>query len=1253
MNKIVSFLFICLLLADLHAQNTIKIIDKDKTSTPVSPYLWGSFFEMGFGRSDLLWGELLFNRSFENTKPVSESNSWYTCYRGDVKEAKWWHSGYEEPKWYLLADGRKEEKLPLIFNNYWPSAHGKYFLQIDNRKKQTPTLLVQERIYIEKGKGYTVSGLFSSGGYLSEEKYSKESVPVTIAIYKEGDFHTPLSKTELAVNTNQFILYSSLLDATEYEGWCTYTVEVPAGGCVGIDLLSLMADDVIKGWKRESVERIKNELRPRTMRMPGGCFTSLYDWRSGIGPREERPVSYDTWWGCELLNDVGTFELVDLCEAVGAEPFFCVPVMFNNEYSAADWVDFCNNPTNAQRIAYGRTKPLNVKYWELENEPYRRFDAVTYANRCVDFAKAMKAKDPSIKIAVGNYWLFNKKFKEMLEIVGPYVDLITNRGGTPEEMRADIVILDAYNKAHGTDIKLCHTEFRAPVTRNEGNTDGLNQKDTGGEETLFNASIRWGFAMNMVEQYIAYQNMGGSFFTANYTNLSDGWGECLINTPKEGTYLNTPGVAFALLNSLDIAYPQIIEQEKENQDIVIQAAWNKRRDKLTLVVLNFSQNTQPCKIDFSQIKKSFRVRKGMKIAPQSDLSFNTLQHPEEVKVESFVPSTGKMMKLGLPGNSLIVVELQAERSHGIHVNASTGNDASIGSLAYPLKTIQAAADMAEPGDTVIVHEGIYRERVSPSRGGESEEKPIVFMAAKGENVEIKGSEVMKGWKKVNDTTWEVGIPNKFFGGFNPYAETLHGDWFERGKWCHTGEIYLNDIALMENPSLSNVLQNKGDSLLWFCKVEQDTTRLYANFGDKNPNQELVEINVRQSVFYPERPYVNYIVVNGFKLSQAATPWAPPTAEQIGLLGTHWSKGWVIENNTITHSKCVGITLGKYGDEWDNKSESEEGYVNCVKRALRHNWNREHIGGHLVRNNTVAYCGQAGIAGSLGAIFSKIKNNTVHDISTQNLFWGYEMAGIKIHAAVDVEISGNHIYRVEGGIWLDWMAQGARVTRNLLHDNRVVEVSFEVNHGPILVDNNLFLSPELAQIKLSQGMAFVHNLIVWKVWKLNNVDPRKTPYLAPHGTEIMGYHDCPCGNVSYFNNIFTRAEMTEYDDCVLPVQMEKNCYWGEAVSSGLDKNATVNSGFDADIQVIEKTDGWYLQINVPENWKDEKFRDKVSTKDLGRASIPDQSFNKENGTVIDLIEDYWGQNRKGQKKYYPGPIDFTTNGGKVMLKVYDK
>jgi alpha-L-arabinofuranosidase len=37
------------------------------------------------------------------------------------------------------------------------------------------------------------------------------------------------------------------------------------------------------------------------------------------------------------------------------------------------------------------------------------------------------------------------------------------------------------------------------------------------------------------------------------------------------------------------------------------------------------------------------------------------------------------------------------------------------------------------------------------------------------------------------------------------------------------------------------------------------------------------------------------------MSQAATPWAPPTAEQVGLIGTNWSKGWIIENNTVSDS----------------------------------------------------------------------------------------------------------------------------------------------------------------------------------------------------------------------------------------------------------------------------------------------------------------------------------------------------------------
>ncbi|WP_293709855.1 right-handed parallel beta-helix repeat-containing protein [uncultured Parabacteroides sp.] len=582
-----------------------------------------------------------------------------------------------------------------------------------------------------------------------------------------------------------------------------------------------------------------------------------------------------------------------------------------------------------------------------------------------------------------------------------------------------------------------------------------------------------------------------------------------------------------------------------------------------------------------------------------------------------------------------------------HVSVQ-GNDNNSGTLKAPFKTIDKAARVAYPGDVITVHEGTYRERIDPLRGGEKN-KPIIYQAAKGEKVEIKGSEVIKGWEKQDDRTWFVSLPNTYWGDFNPYADTIYGDWLEKGKWCHTGEVYLNNEALSETPELDRLLAGKSDTAFWYCRVNEDTTTIWANF-DCDPNKETVEINVRQSVFYPSKPYVNYIHVRGFVMSHAATPWAPPTAEQIGLIGTHWSKGWVIEDNKVSHSKCVGITLGKYGDEWDNKSESAEAFVRTTERALENNWDRDHIGSHIIRNNQISYCGQAGIAGSLGAIFSLVEGNSIFEIGMHQSFWGYELAGIKFHAAVDAVISNNHIYRTEGGIWLDWMTQGTRITRNFLHDNKVQDFSLEVNHGPVLVDNNFFLSRELSQVKLSQGIAFVNNLIAWKIWETPLVDERETPYLAPHGTSIEGLHNCPCGDVTYYNNIFTRIDMTPYDACSLPVRMGGNIFLSEAIPSEKEEFPHMNSGFDPDIRVIEKTDGWYLQMKVLEEWRKESKKSVLSTKDLPAAVIPHQSFNREDGTPIVFDLDYLENKR--QEEAYPGPVNFTADGV-CIIKIFPK
>jgi hypothetical protein len=96
--------------------------------------------------------------------------------------------------------------------------------------------------------------------------------------------------------------------------------------------------------------------------------------------------------------------------------------------------------------------------------------------------------------------------------------------------------------------------------------------------------------------------------------------------------------------------------------------------------------------------------------------------------------------------------------------AKQGNDANNGSVSKPLLTIQQAATVAMPGDVVTIHEGIYREAVNPPRGGLSDEQRIVYQAATGASVTIKGSQILKGWTLVSNDVWSICIPNNAFRG---------------------------------------------------------------------------------------------------------------------------------------------------------------------------------------------------------------------------------------------------------------------------------------------------------------------------------------------------------------------------------------------------------------------------------------------------------------------------------------------------------
>lgn len=613
--------------------------------------------------------------------------------------------------------------------------------------------------------------------------------------------------------------------------------------------------------------------------------------------------------------------------------------------------------------------------------------------------------------------------------------------------------------------------------------------------------------------------------------------------------------------------------------------------------------------------------------------------------------------------ALLLAPLAATQGNEFHV-APSGNDANTGRQAAPLRTIQRAADLAQPGDVIIVHQGVYRERITPPRGGESDQKRIVYQAAPGEKVEIKGSEVVKHWVKVQDDVWKATLPNSFFGSFNPYSDLIHGDWFDpRGRQHHTGAVYLNGDWLTEAAKLDDVLKAAGTTPLWFGQVDKDNTTIWAQFIGVDPNQQQVEINVRRTVFYPEKPGMNYITVRGFTLRDAATPWAPPTAEQVGLVGTNWSQGWIIENNVISHSICAGISLGKYGDKWDNTSaNTAEGYVQTIERALQNGWNKETIGHHIVRNNSISHCEQAGIVGSLGAAFSVVSGNVIHDIHVRKSFSGAEMAGIKFHAAIDCTIRSNHIYRTCRGLWLDWMAQGTRVSGNLFHDNAEEDLFVEVNHGPFLVDNNLFLSG-VSLLDMSEGGAYVHNLLTGKIISRPELR-RSTPYLQPHAPAIAGLRNIQGGDNRFYNNIlvgggepsavpgqpaskeFESADgfgLWVYDAREFPLQTGGNVYYHGARPYVEEVKNAVQAEIDPKVRVVEEDGNVYLHLTLGQAVQKSSAK-LVTTELLGKAKIPGLAFENPDGTPLKIDTDYFGK-RRNEASPTAGPFE---NPGAVPL-----
>lgn len=225
-------------------------------------------------------------------------------------------------------------------------------------------------------------------------------------------------------------------------------------GTVVVASVQLWPADHVGGADPDVV-RLLRESRLPLLRWPGGNFVSAYHWEDGVGPAELRPTRPNYAWGAVEPNLFGTDEFLAFCRAVGCEPMICVNAGDGTPAEAARWVEYCNGPADSpqgkRRAANGHPEPYGVHHWEIGNELWGRWQChwttpLGYVDRLRQFAKAMHAADPSIRLyACGAPVLWGKDWNDAL-IAGLPAEVQTTTdhpliGGT---VKANVDPLDVF-----------------------------------------------------------------------------------------------------------------------------------------------------------------------------------------------------------------------------------------------------------------------------------------------------------------------------------------------------------------------------------------------------------------------------------------------------------------------------------------------------------------------------------------------------------------------------------------------------------------------------------------------------------------------------------------------------------------------------------------------------------------------------------------------------------------------------------------
>jgi len=347
-------------------------VDPAQTSAPISKYIYGQFIEhLGRCIYQGIWAEMLEDRKF------------------------FYAVGDKESAWKIIGDVRNVRMNPII-----PYV-GVHAPEIRLKGNGEAGGILQENVAVIQGKTYVGRVVLAA---------DPGALPVEVTLVwgaGAGDKQT-IAISELGLSYRTVPLSFKAAGSSE-----NARLEISSKGSEAfrVGTVSIMPADNIEGFRPEVLKVLK-ELDAPVYRWPGGNFVSGYDWKDGLGDPDKRPPRKNPAWQGIEHNDVGIHEFLNFCRLLGADAYIAVNSGQGSEVQAADEVEYANGaadtPMGRLRAQNGHAEPWGVKFWSIGNEMYGNWQLghmplEDYTKKHNRFAKAMWAKDPSIKlVAVGS-----------------------------------------------------------------------------------------------------------------------------------------------------------------------------------------------------------------------------------------------------------------------------------------------------------------------------------------------------------------------------------------------------------------------------------------------------------------------------------------------------------------------------------------------------------------------------------------------------------------------------------------------------------------------------------------------------------------------------------------------------------------------------------------------------------------------------------------------------------------------------------